>query len=51
MESVLLTVGEQISCENISSASSMNKPVVVFLKEEQLVAQLIESSVVINGGF
>ncbi|KAI2646057.1 Transposon TX1 uncharacterized 82 kDa protein [Labeo rohita] len=51
VESVLLAVGEQIGCENISSASRMNKAVVVFLKEEQLVAQLIESGVVINGSF
>ncbi len=50
LESVLLAVGEQIGCENISSASRMNKAVAVFLKEEQLV-QLIESGVVINGGF
>ncbi len=35
VESVLLAVGEQIGCENISSASRMNKAVVVFLKEEQ----------------
>ncbi len=51
VESVLLAVGEQIGCENISSASRMNKAVVIFLKEEQLVAQLIESGVVIDGGF
>ncbi|KAL1256291.1 hypothetical protein QQF64_011836 [Cirrhinus molitorella] len=51
VESVLLAVGEQIGCENISSASRMNKAVVVFLKEEQLVAQLIESGVVISGSF
>ncbi len=38
VESVLLAVGEQIGCENISSASRMNKAVVVLLKEEQLVA-------------
>ncbi len=37
VESVLLAVGEQIGCENISSASRMNKAVAVFLKEEQLV--------------
>ncbi len=51
MESVLLAVGEQIGCENISSASRMNKAVVIFLKEEQLVVQLIESGVVIDRGF
>ncbi len=51
VESVLLAVVEQIGCENISSASRMNKAVVIFLKEEQLVAQLIESGVVIDGGF
>ncbi len=50
VESVLLAVGEQIGCENLSSASRMNKAVVVLLKEEQLVAQLIESGVVIDGG-
>ncbi len=51
LESVLLAVGEQIGCENMSSASRINKAVAVFLKEEQLVVQLIESGLVINGGF
>lgn len=51
VESVLLAVGEQVGCENIASASRMNKAIVVFLREEQLVARLIDSGIVINGTF
>ncbi len=43
VESVLLAVGEQIGCENISSASRMNKAVAVFLKRNNLLCKLIES--------
>lgn len=51
VEDVLIAVGEQIGCENIVSASRMNKAVVVFLKEELFVSQLIESGVTISGSF
>lgn len=43
VEDVLLAVGEQIGYENIISASSMNKAVVVFLKTEALVKKAIEN--------
>lgn len=51
MEAALLAVGEQIGYNSISYASRMNKAVVVFLKEERLVHELIESGVFINDLF
>ena len=51
VEEVLLAVGEQVGYDNLSFASRMNKAVVVFLKDEQLVHQLIESGVFIRDSF
>lgn len=52
MEEVLLSVGEQVGHGNLSFASRMNKAVVVvFLKEELHVHQLIESEVFITDLF
>ncbi len=51
VEDVLVAVGEQIGHENILSASRMNKAVVVFLKEQNLVNRLIVNGLVINGAF
>lgn len=45
VEEVLLTVGKQVGHGNLSFASHMNKAVVVFLKEERHVHQLIRSAV------
>jgi len=45
IEEVLLATGEQVGHENIVSASRMNKAVVVFLKNEQLVTKVIESGI------
>ncbi|KAI4876405.1 hypothetical protein NFI96_004027 [Prochilodus magdalenae] len=45
VEDVLLAVGERVGHEHISSASRMNKAVVVFLKDERLVNQLVESGI------
>ncbi|KAL6481198.1 hypothetical protein MHYP_G00092780 [Metynnis hypsauchen] len=45
VEDVLLVVGEQVGCENIYSASRMNKAVVVFLVTESSVSRLIESGI------
>ncbi len=51
VEEVLLSIGEQIGYENISSASRMNKAVVVFLKEENLVNRLVSSGISVSGLF
>lgn len=45
IEDVLLAVGAKVGNDNISSASRMNKAVVVFLKSENQVKTLIESGV------
>ncbi|KAK0149019.1 Transposon TX1 uncharacterized protein [Merluccius polli] len=49
VEAVLLAVGDQVGHANLSHASRMNKGVVVFLKEERFVAELIVSGVSMNG--
>lgn len=51
VEDVLLAVGELIGYENISSASRMNKAVVVFVKEEELANRLISEGIVVGGDF
>ena len=51
MEQVLLEVGEQVGHVNISYASRMNKAVVVFLKDQRFVTQLIESGLELNDEF
>ena len=51
VEQVLLAVGDQIGHSNLSFASRMNKAIVVFLKEERFVRQLIESGIVLNDLF
>ena len=48
VEHVLLAVGEQVRHGNISCASGMNKAVVVFLKEQGFVLQLIETGLNVN---
>ncbi|KAK3560490.1 hypothetical protein QTP86_009664 [Hemibagrus guttatus] len=40
-----MAVGESVGCENIVSASRMNKAVVVFVKDRELVHQLIEDGI------
>lgn len=51
VEEVLITFGEQISFENISSASRMNKAVVIFVKEEEVANHLIINGIVVSGDF
>ncbi|KAJ3582744.1 hypothetical protein NHX12_000281 [Muraenolepis orangiensis] len=48
VEQVLLAVGDQVGHVNISYASRMNKAVVVFLKDQKYVTELIESGLVLN---
>ena len=48
VEQVLLAVGEQVGHGNISCASSMNKAVVVFMKEQEFGNQFIESGLYLN---
>lgn len=51
VEDVLVAVGEEIGYENITSASRMNKAVVVFVKEEVHVGRLITNGIVVSGEF
>lgn len=51
MEVVLLAVGEVVGHDQLFYASRMNKAVVVFVKEEQCVYELVESGVVIQDVF
>lgn len=51
VEDVLVAVGEEIGNENITSASRMNKAVVVFVKEEVHVGRLITNGIVVSGEF
>lgn len=48
VEDVLVATGEAVGHENISSASRMNKAVVVFLKVQDLVNQIIERGLIVN---
>lgn len=48
VEDVLVATGEAVGHENISSASRVNKAVVVFLKAHHLVNQIIESGLIVN---
>ncbi|KAK3542703.1 hypothetical protein QTP86_034785 [Hemibagrus guttatus] len=50
VEQVLMAVGESVGCENIVSAR-MNKAVVVFVKDRELVHQLIEDGIRVSGEF
>lgn len=51
VEDVLLAAGEQIGYDNICSASRMNKAVVIFVKEENLVNRLISTGVEVSGAY
>lgn len=51
VEDVLMAVGEEIGYENISSASRMNKAVVVFVKDESQVNRLLSNGIVVSGEF
>ncbi len=51
VENVLISTGGEVGHENIVSASRMNRAVVVFLKEQHFVNQLIENGLVINDNF
>lgn len=51
VEDVLVAVSEQVGGLNIKSASRMNKAVVIFLAEVQMVDNLIERGIVINNTF
>ena len=48
IEEVLLAVGDSIGHDNMCHASRMNKAVVVFMKEERYVNQLVEIGTVIR---
>ena len=50
VEEFLVAVGEKVGYEHVAYASRMNKEVVVFLKEEHLVDQMVERGVILKGG-
>lgn len=49
VEAVLLAIGECVGHANLSHASRMNRGLLVFLKEERLVAELVASGVTVDG--
>ncbi|KAI4871400.1 hypothetical protein NFI96_009402 [Prochilodus magdalenae] len=51
VEDVLLAVGEKVGHDQIYSASRMNKAVVVFVKDERLVNELVEGGIWVLGNF
>ncbi|KAG7514426.1 hypothetical protein JOB18_033562 [Solea senegalensis] len=51
VETVLLAVGEQVGHDQLCFVSRMNKAVVVFLKSEQNIYELIERGVTIKETF
>ncbi|KAK6481139.1 ubiquitin-conjugating enzyme E2 variant 3 isoform X3 [Huso huso] len=51
IEDVLLAVGENIGYSNIKSASRMNKAIVVFLNDEQLVHRVVVEGLTIKEKF
>ncbi|KAL2079064.1 hypothetical protein ACEWY4_024808 [Coilia grayii] len=51
IEACSLAIGELIGHPNILSASRMNNAIVLFLKTTELANNLVESGVVIDGGF
>lgn len=51
VEDVLLAIGEKVGYENITTASRMNKAVVVFVEKEDIVNQLISDGIVVSGDF
>lgn len=51
IEEILLAVGEQIGHDQITSASRMNKAVVVFVKSELPVNRVVEIGLVVNDIF
>ncbi len=51
IESVLVAIGREIGAQNIMSASRMNKAIVVFLKEIEMVSQLVECGLTVQDVF
>ncbi len=51
VEDVLLAIGEKVGYENITSASRMNKAVVVFVEKEDIVNRLVSDGIVVSGDF
>lgn len=51
IENVLVAIGREIGAQNIMSASRMNKAIVVFLKEIEMVSQLVECGLTVQDVF
>lgn len=51
VEEVLIAVSKEVGAQNIKSASRMNKAVVVFLSEVEMVDRLVEEGLVIKDEF
>ncbi|KAL0148444.1 hypothetical protein M9458_056254, partial [Cirrhinus mrigala] len=51
IENVLVAISREIGAQNVMSASRMNKAIVVFLKEIEMVNQLVESGLTVQNVF
>lgn len=51
IENVLCAIGGEIGAQNIMSASRMNKAIVVFLKEVEMVSHLVECGLTVHDVF
>lgn len=51
IEDVLVAIGREIGAQNIMSASRMNKAMVVFLKEVEMVNHLVEFGLTVHNVF
>lgn len=51
IENVLVAIGREIGAQNIMSASRMNKAIVVFLKEIEMVSHLVEFGLTVQDVF
>jgi len=51
IENVLVAIGGEIGAQNIMSASRMNKAMVVFLKEVEMVNHLVECGLTVQDVF
>ena len=51
VEDVLNAIGVDLGASNILSASRINKAIVVFLKEESMVVDLVERGLIVGNAF
>lgn len=51
IENVLVAIGKEIGAQNIMSASRMNRAIVLFLKEVEMVNNLVECGLTVQDVF